>query len=131
MTAPPLDTPAAATAFVGALTDDAKQCLLAALLEEAIALTGGDGAIQIRSSVGKRMGYYVPSDVFAPCPDDSPPPLTPELEAELEESLRNPGVVLSAQEWIAELKRQALGETERRRTLARAELLAETSASSR
>ncbi len=94
MTAPPLDSPAAA-AFVGQLSDDGKRWLLTALLK----------------------------------PVTREEPRLPELVAELDDSLRNPGVVLSAQSWIAELKRQA-GVTERSRTLARGEPLPETSTTS-
>ena len=96
MTAPPLDRPAAATAFAGQLSTDCQSLLLAALLKTA-------------SHAEPRA-----------------PELTPELEAELDDSLRYPGVVLSAQEWIAELKQQA-GATERSRTPARGEPLLETS----
>ena len=99
MTAPPPDSPAAAAAFVDQLSTDCQRWLLAALLETASRA------------------------------EPRPPELTPELEAELDDSLRNPGVVLSAQEWIAELKQQA-GATQRSRTPARGEPLLETSPTS-
>ena len=100
MTAPPLDSPAAAAAFVGQLPESHRVRLLAALLGTA-------------TRAEPRL-----------------PDLTPELEAELDGSRRNPGVVLSAQEWIAELKGQAAA-TERSRTPARGEPLLETSPTSR
>jgi len=114
MTAPPLDTPAAATAFVGTLTDDAKQCLLVALLEDAIALTGGDGLISVQTHDGKSLGYYVPPKAADARFELYGPKLTAEELEEYARRIRNPGKALSAQEWVAELKGQLAEMTARR-----------------
>ena len=106
MTAPPLDSPAAAAAFVATLPDDGKQCLLVALLEEAIALTGGNGLISVQTLDGKDLGYYVPPKAADARFELYGPKLTAEEVEEYARRVRNPGRVMSAKETVAELRQQ-------------------------
>lgn len=52
--------------FVRSLPDRDKDALLAALLQEAIAVTGGRGIIPVSTPTGQSLGYYVPPGVKEP-----------------------------------------------------------------
>lgn len=101
-------TPTTAAEFVRALSDDDKGHVLVALLRELIeAHNGGRGLIPIDTPEGESLGYYVPPRAAQARFELYGPKFTPEEWAELDRQKSAPDQVLSAQEWVAELKARA------------------------
>ena len=93
---------------IGLWTDEEKGDVLIALLRELIDnYGGGTGLIPIETPTGESLGYYVPPRAAAARAEALLPKLTPEREQELARRANAVGPVMTAQEWISELKTQA------------------------
>jgi hypothetical protein len=107
-TTTPNGSATSAVEYVRALSDEEKGYVFIALLRELIEVNGGGKClIPIDTPEGESLGYYVPPKAAAARFEMYGPKFTPEEWAELERQKGETAGVITAEEWIAELRARA------------------------